>query len=75
MRVINTLLAIALMTGLALSLPIWWWLFVEPFVEGWKRLFAVRRPAAAPLGEVGSTPEGQNLTAETKPQPDRALVS
>jgi hypothetical protein len=42
MDVIDTLLGIVLIGGVALSLPIWWWLFVEPIVPGCKRLLGRR---------------------------------
>lgn len=38
MSALDVLLVILLTTGLGLSLPIWWWLFVGPLVRLSKRL-------------------------------------
>jgi hypothetical protein len=66
MQTIDILLGIALATGLALSLPLWWWLFVEPIVLACKRLAGRESPSRIQQGTVFSVPEMQDASAEVE---------
>ena len=64
MNTIDILLAILLTAGLALSLPVWWWLFGEPIVHGCKH--HSRRKGASAMQEEGgpSNDEGPHAGAD-----------
>ena len=53
--IIDTLLAAALTAGVALSLPLWWWLFLAPLIKlcrGGKGLSRYREQSPGASGEV-----------------------
>ncbi len=54
MTALDDILLGLLLAGLALSLPLWWWLFIKPFVELYRDL---REPRSAPDEPETSDPE------------------
>ena len=75
MRVIDTLLAILLIGGVALSLPIWWWLFVEPIVLGCKRLLSRGRLSSLEQEALGAHLEVPHADGERESHAVRILFT
>jgi hypothetical protein len=64
MRILDILLAIPLTAGVALSLTIWWWLFVAPIVRGCRQLAGRRRPSSLNHKEPPSDSEVSDTETE-----------
>jgi hypothetical protein len=63
MSALDILLAILLTAGLALSVPVWWWLFGEPVVQGCKRLSGRKRISTMQQEGSRSNDEGPHAGA------------
>lgn len=67
MTLLDALLLVVLSVGLALSLPIWWWLYVTPILRLWRRLAGP--PKTRSGTEAGTQPKKHRIAFRFKRDP------